>query len=144
VERQSDGQDNIEIRNRVCRTCPGENFGNVIVQEVIIFENSQHTNIGYEADVQVLFPSFTGSVFDEYSGNIVDDDGEKKDEDIGRDEKHVKNTTSNQKQCPPELVGQHKVKGCNNYEEEEEFKGVKQHSLGSMAGRIVLNFFALR
>ncbi len=65
----------------------------VVYKKIIIFEHSQNTNIGNKTKDQVKFSLTTLCVFNKDPRKIIDNDGEEKDKDIYRNEKHVENTT---------------------------------------------------
>jgi hypothetical protein len=56
---------------------------------------------------------------------VIHSDGYKKNEDIFRDEHHVKITTGCQQQSPAVSVGKHEIQRCYNGKENKKVKGVK-------------------
>jgi hypothetical protein len=102
----------------------------IVDEEIIVLENKQHHAGRDNAEDEPGFfrPSFGGRNFD--SGEIVNQNGNEKYEDILRDEKHVEDATADeQKPCFSSLtiLENRPIKTKYNSKEEKKFRGIKEH-----------------
>jgi hypothetical protein len=95
----------------------------IFPEKIEVFEHKQDGSSGDETDNKpgLLFPLFPG-ILNEYAGTIVDNDGEKQNEDILRDKGHVKNTAHDQQQEPAVCIGKNEVERRDNGKEYEKLK----------------------
>ena len=83
----------------------GDNF-EISVSKVIVFKKRKHSYIRNNAQYKVKLLSVFRSYFYENSRNIIDENGEKKNQNVDRNESHIKNTAGRQKQEPSQSVRQ--------------------------------------
>ncbi len=78
----------------------------VIYKKIKILEHGQHPDISHQAGDEVNLFSAGFCFFQQYPGEIIDDNGEKQDEDIHRDEEHVEHAAGQQQVQPPVFMRQ--------------------------------------
>lgn len=117
VEAQTDRKNDGQVRDMVIVAEKITEAGDIIVDEVVILENSQYTDIGHQAHDQPLpSPGRCFCRFDPDACIVIDHNGEPKDEDILGLEEHIESTGSCQQQEPPELVRQCEIQGRDKNE----------------------------
>ena len=108
VERQADGQRDVQYPLRVGPSEVLSQRHQVFAAEVQVFENEQHRAGAHHA-CQHTPPSMDGLVgpaLHQQGGAVVDEDGHQKYQDILRDEPHVEEAAGGEEPHPAEAVGE--------------------------------------
>jgi len=99
----------------------------ILNKKIVVFKNSQYANIGDYTDNKKNFSFFPLRLFYNETREIINDDRENKDQDIYRYQRHVKNTTGDQKMHPSEPVRQQEINDGNNRKENKKLNRIKKH-----------------
>lgn len=75
---------------------PTEEPRKIHIQEVIVFEERQHTTIRNYAHRESKSPTMTACVCNPNAREIIDNDCENQNQYIGRNESHIENTARSQ------------------------------------------------
>lgn len=99
----------------------------VIIEKIIVFENSQYSDVGNQADYQIKFSLSSICIFQKYSCEIVNYYGKKQNKNIDRHKCHIEITTGREQQCPSEFMRQYKVGRCYENKENDKINGIEKH-----------------
>ena len=130
MKRQADGQKDLQIREGGMKRRKAEELVEVGVEEIKILKKSQHPDISDQTqDKQTFADGCIGSFFEQQAGDVIDHDGEPQDQDILRHKSHVKVTTGQQQQQPPESGFESPVKNGDNDIKKNKLQRVVKHAL---------------
>src|SRR5665213_2489697 len=93
MERKSDRQKQSKIMHRIVHLEPSGDPSKIRVNKIKVFEKTEHSDICYDTQRKHPLPLGSSGSLDLNPGDIINDDRERENEDIARDERHVKNTT---------------------------------------------------
>ncbi len=96
------------------------NLREVCVEEVKILKNEKDGAGGNDADDQIPFSPPAFRPLDQEGCRIIDGNGQGQDQDINRDEGHIKDTTRQKKKDPPVGLGDQEIENRHRGEEDEE------------------------
>jgi hypothetical protein len=130
VEGKADGEDNFKEGEDPIPASLEEEVVDVIDKEVIVFEEGQDSDVGYDAHHEVPLSSGAGRIFDQDACKIVDNYSEDEDKDIDRDEVHVKDAACDQQVQPTPAMGDDEIDQRDQGEEDQKLKGVEEHMPG--------------
>jgi hypothetical protein len=105
----------------------------VINKEVVIFENSQHTEIGSKAHDEEEASFFPHRGFYQPAGDVINCDDSEQDQEISRYEGCVEIAAGYQQEEPAPFERDDIIQGGYYAEEEEKFKRVEDHILVSFS-----------
>jgi hypothetical protein len=92
MKGQSDGQNYFELRDGIGITKLGQQYGKIIIKKVIVFEKGQKTQIGNKACHKKPFSILACKLFQVYAGKVVNNYGERQDENVYGNERHIEVT----------------------------------------------------
>lgn len=104
-------------------------MGQIFVEEVVVFEKSEDSDVGYQAHKEKLLPPFPLGFRNVNACIVIDNYGEKEDQNVDRLKHHVEIAAGDEQQKPPEPVRQQEIQSRYQDEEENEMDGVKKHPL---------------
>jgi hypothetical protein len=120
MKRQADRQDNIQIKRLVFLSEPRKERNKVLVREIKILEEREKPDIGDEADDEIKqFKPSPDLLYGECC-NVIDDDDEKKDQDVFWHKDHVKITADHKDPDPSELMWQKIIHAYSHRQEKKE------------------------
>src|SRR5258707_1258064 len=74
VKREAEGQDQGKAWDGIAEMKERGQVAKVIVYEIVVFKNSQHSDVGHDARGQPECPPPAVRVFDEHAGEVIDED----------------------------------------------------------------------
>jgi hypothetical protein len=117
MERQAYGQRNGEHGYVHIRAAQVKEVYDIVCKEVVVLKNGQHTYVGYQAHDEEPLSLLPLRILYKYARKVIYDNGGKENEDVNRNEVHVKDATCYQQMKPAELVRQQEEQNSNYREE---------------------------
>ena len=71
----------------------GKKFINVPNKKIVVLKETKYAYVGYNAHGKPPFSPAACRIFNEYTGYVINNNGEEKNENIDRNEIHVEDTT---------------------------------------------------
>jgi hypothetical protein len=115
---------------------PVQKLVDVPDKEVVVFEESQHSRVGNDAQHKEHLSSPAPCLFNENSRRVIHDNGKEQDEDINRDKCAIEDAAGNEQVDPAKAVWQQKEKQDNNGKEKQELKRIEQHRVFTRRGKL--------
>ena len=98
-----------------------------MVKKVEVFKDGQDAGVRNNAGHQQPLSFFARCVFEPDARPIINDDGEKQNEQIRRAKHHVEKTTAAQQQQPSPTLRQQEIGQRGDDEKQNKLKRIKQH-----------------
>ncbi len=104
VERQSDGQDQVQCSDGIVPPHRLGQMGQVGVEEIEIFEHEKNQAGGHDTEYQIILPPCPLGLFDPNTRKIVHYNSECKNKDVYRDKIHIEQAAGPKQKTPPEFM----------------------------------------
>src|SRR5687767_15400826 len=114
MKGKADRQQNLQVRNGVRCSEGSKQFGEILIQKIVVLKKCKYAHIGNNTDYKKGFSSFSGRFFNIDPGYVINNYGESQNKNVNRHKHHIKIAAGRQQQQPPETVRQKKIKGRNN------------------------------
>ena len=98
---------------------PGD-LGEVGIKKIEIFEDEKDRAGRNNAQDQVPFPPLPFALLDQKGSRIIDDNGQGQNQNIDRDEGHVKDATGRQEEEPTVGLGDEEIEDRDRWKKDEE------------------------
>ena len=127
MKGQADRENDLESGDGIVPAEERDKAGEVRAEEVEVLKDEEHAYVRGDASGEEGSPSWPGRPRDQNARCVVDDDGESEDQDVGRDEGHVKGAARHKEKDPPLRVRKKEIERGDDREVEEEGKGIENH-----------------
>jgi hypothetical protein len=136
VEGEADREDDLERSQGQVPVEQGSHGLKILDQKVRILEEPEDAQVRSDACYQEQsLPPGVGSVLDSDSSPVVDADQNEQNQQVGRDQKAIKEAARNQEQDQPvSLTPEIPEDPVHHGQEDQEFKRVEEHG-GNLAPR---------
>lgn len=124
TDRENDAKSGKRI---VYPKCVGERCERV-VKEIEILEDEKNEARRDDADEEYLLAYLPFRALYPHTGEVIDEDRDKQDKDIDRDEPHVEGAARNEQHERPIPLRQEEVEDRNDRKEDEEFERIEEHA----------------
>lgn len=118
VERQADGQQQIESGQAITQTESVEACGHIFVEKIIVFKNGQQSQISYQTNGQQQLSLPSLSFFHRSGGKKVNQNYEKQYKNVLGNPGHVESAAGYEQQQPTQVCGRQEIE--RRYQREEE------------------------
>jgi hypothetical protein len=131
VKRKTNGENDIqEGDGKGSPTDRVQEFIDIGRKEIIVFEKRENPDVGNNTHDQEELPFPSLRIFDQDTGDIIDDNRKNEDQDIDGNKINIEDATGNQQVSPSPGMGKQEIDQRDQGEKNQKLKGIKQHSQG--------------
>jgi hypothetical protein len=120
MKRKTNRQNQGEVFNGIIPMKKPGDLGEVGIKKIEIFEDEKDRAGGNNAQDQVPFSPLPLGLLDQKGSRIIDDNGQGQNQNIDRDEGHVKDATGHQEEEPTVGLGDEEIEDRDRWKKDEE------------------------